>query len=113
MAFNVDIQGALKGLAESEIKMRAAVGLYADSAGKKLEAEAKQNAPWQDNSGDARRTITGGHEWQGDKCFTYVFGNMKYSPYLELCSEGNYAALYPAVKKLAPEILRGLSNLLK
>jgi len=40
MGFKIDIAGALKGLVEAEIKMKAAVGVYADSAGKKMEAHA-------------------------------------------------------------------------
>ncbi len=112
MSFRMDIQEALRGLTETEIKMRAAVGVYADSAGKKMEGEAKQNAPWENNSGKARQTITGGHVWEGNKCLAYVAGNMPYSPYLELCNEGKYAILGPTAKKMAPEILRGLANLL-
>ncbi|MPQ32445.1 hypothetical protein E4V42_13495 [Clostridium estertheticum] len=111
--FNINIEGIIRGLAAFELKSKATVGLYADTAGKKLEAEAKKSATWIDRSGLARKTIKGGKEWQGDRCRVYVCGNMVYSPYLELCNDKKYAVLKPTVDKLSPEILRGLNNLLR
>lgn len=120
-------------------KMKAAVGVYCDSTGKKLEGYAKSNASWQDHTGDARKTIKGGFKWESEnKCSAYVSGNMNYSPYLELAhakgkstdnevgmevassfeqlelaNEGKYAILRPTVRKFTPEFVKGMSNLLK
>lgn len=113
MSFKIDISGALKGLAETEIKTRAAIGVYGNTAGKKLEATAKREAPWIDRTGDARKTIQGGHNWQGNKCAVYVAGNTEYFPYLELAHEKRYAILNPTVQKLTAEILNGMQNILK
>lgn len=111
--FNVNIEDIIKGLAAFELKSKAAMGLYADTGCKKLEAEAKNSATWIDRTGLARKTIKGGKQWENDKCHIYVSGNMKYSPALELCNDKRYATLKPAVDKLSPEILRGLNNLLR
>ena len=110
--FNVNIEGIVRGMAEFEVKSKAAIGLYADTAGKKLETEAKKSATWIDKTGLARKTIKGGKQWEGNKCYVYVTGNMIYSPCLELCNDKKYATLKPAVDKLSPEILRGLNILL-
>lgn len=112
MGFRVDISGFMKNVSETELKTRAAIALMADTGGKKLEAEAKLNAPWQDQSSKARDTIVGGYEWVGDVCSIFVCGNMEYSPYLELCNEKKYAILWPTVLKLHPEILRGFHKIL-
>lgn len=110
--FRIDIQGALRGLAEAEIRTRAAVGLYGDTAGKKLEREAKQNASWTDRTAHARGTITGGGEWQGNKMVVHVEGNTSYFPYLEFCNSKRYAILYPTIQRLSPEIIRGMERIL-
>lgn len=120
-------------------KMKAAVGVYCDSTGKKMEGYAKANAPWTDRTGNARQTMQGGFKWNdGDKCAAYISGNMEYSPYLELAhakgkstdnevgmevapsfeqlelaNEGKYAILRPTVRKLTPEFVKGMANLLK
>lgn len=113
MGFNIDVEGVLRGFADFEVKAKAALGVYADTAGKKLEDHAKNNAPWQDNTGLARKTIQGGKQWEGDKCHVYVSGNMQYSPFLELCNDKKHAILKPTVDKLSPEILQGLRNLMR
>lgn len=112
MGFKVDISGVLQGLVSAEVKTRAAIGLYADSVGTKLEAYAKEDAPWQDRSHSARDTITGGYRWHGNKCTIYVCGNMEYSVYLELCHEKKYAVLWPTIERLQPDILRGFGGIL-
>lgn len=110
--FKIDTEDILRGLSEFEIKSRAAMGVYADTAGKKLEEHAKKNASWTNRTGLARKTIEGGRQWEGDKCNIYVAGNTNYFPYLELCHDKQYAILQPTVDKMSPEILKGMNNLL-
>jgi hypothetical protein len=140
--FKFDATDLLDKLAkngEVNRKMKAAAGVYCDSAGKKMAGEAKKNAKWTDRTGNARQTIDGGFKWQDeDKCAAYVAGNMDYSPYLELAhakgtsgdagvsmevapsfeqlelgNEGKYAVLRPTVRKLTPEFVNGMAKLLK
>lgn len=108
----IDIEGLLQGLASFENRSMAAMKIYGDTAGKKLEKEAKNGAPWTDRTGLSRKTIQGGSQMQGDKCVVYVAGNTQQFPYLELAHDKRFATLQPSVNKLSPEILRGLRNLL-
>ncbi|OAA93007.1 hypothetical protein [Clostridium coskatii] len=139
--FKFDATDLLRKIAkngEVNNRMRSAVGVYCDSAGKKMEGYAKNNAPWKNRTGNARQTIKGGFKWEDEsKCSAYVAGNMEYSPYLELAhakgkstdnevgmevspsfaqlelgNEGKYAILRPTVRKLTPEVITGMANLL-
>lgn len=109
---HIDIEGVLQGLATFENRAMAAMKLYGDTAGKKLEKEAKDGAPWIDRTGLSRKTIQGGSQMEGDKCTVYVAGNTEQFPFLELAHDKKYATLQPSVDKLTPEILNGLNNLL-
>ncbi|MEY7998607.1 hypothetical protein AB8U03_00075 [Clostridium sp. Mt-5] len=140
--FKFDATDLLKKIAmmgEVNNKMKAAVGVYCDSSGKKMESYAKSNAKWENRTGNARQTIKGGFKWEDNsKCSAFVAGNMEYSPYLELAhakgksvdnevgmevspsfaqlelaNEGKYAILRPTVRKLTPEFVSGMANLLK
>lgn len=90
-----------------EKMVRAAIGVYADTAAKKMEGDAKENAPWIDRTGDARRSLQGDFGWEGDKVVITLSGNMDYSVYLELAYGKKYAILKPTIDKFTPEILRG------
>jgi hypothetical protein len=120
-------------------KMKAAVGVHCDNYGEKMEGYAKNNVPWKDHTTHARTTIKGGFKWEDkSKCSAFVSGNMNYSPYLELAhakgkssddevgmkvapsfsqlelaNEGKYAILRPTVRKLTPEFIKDMANLLK
>lgn len=109
---NWDAQGLFNGLTALEDRMERAVEAYGQAAGQKLEAHAKENAPWQDRTGIARQTITGGGEWEGDKMRVYVSGNVSYFQYLEFAHEKRYAILNPTVHALESEIVQGMANLL-
>lgn len=112
MGITVDLSDALKKMDEIDRKLQAAVGVYADTAGKKMEAEAKKNKPWEDDTGIAKQTIKGGHEWENDVCYIYLTGNTNYFPYLELANEKRFAILYPTIQKNAPGIMSGFKKLL-
>lgn len=109
--FEVNIDSIIDGLSEFEIQSKTAISRYADIAAKKLEEDAKKNAPWKDESGKDIETIKGGKEWKCDKCNIYIAGNKDYYQSLELCNDKKYAILKPTIDKLSPEILKGMSNL--
>lgn len=89
-----------------ENKVRAAIGLLADTAAKKMEAEAKNNAPWTDRTSNARNSIRGDFGWKGNQAIITLSGNMEYSPYLELANEKKYEILVPTIRRNAPEVLK-------
>ena len=94
-------------------KVRAAIGVYADTAAKKMEAEAKDNAPWVDRTSNARNSIQGNFEWKGNHCVITLSGNMDYSVYLELAHEKKYAILVPTIQRNAPDVIKGYQKLVK
>lgn len=94
-------------------KVRAAIGIYADTAAKKMEGEAKKNAPWQDRTSAARNSIQGDFEWKGNQAVINLSGNMDYSVYLELAHEKRYAILKPTIDRNAPSIIKGYQRLVK
>ncbi len=103
---NFDLVGAA-------MKQKAALAIYADTAAKKMEGEAKSKAPWIDRTSNARQSISGNHGWDGKTLKIVLSGGMNYSVYLELAYEKRYAILVPTIERNAPEILRGYQKLVK
>ena len=71
-----------------------------------MEAYAKQNAPWTDRTGNARRTLSG-FVMQEDESTLLIglAGHMPYSPQLELNYAGKYKIILPTVDSYAPKIM--------
>lgn len=96
-----------------ENKLRAAIGLYSDTASKKLEGYAKKDAPWTDRTTNARNSIQGKSEWKGNASVITLSGNMSYSVYLELANGKRYAVLSPTIQSYSGEIINGYRKLIK
>lgn len=93
-------------------KVRAAIGLYADTSGKKLEGYAKSNRVWTDRTSNARNSIQGSSGWQGDTMVVTVSGGVDYFPYLELAMGKQYAILSPTMQQYSNEILSGYKKVI-
>lgn len=100
-------------LSKAAMKHKVALTAYAHAVAKKLEAEAKRDAPWTNRTGNARNSIQGTAGWDGDTLKVILSGGMHYSVYLELANEKKYAILKPTIDKNAPKILRGYQKLVK
>lgn len=111
--FRFDVSKLTKGLAEREIKTKAALSLYSDSVAKKMESYAKKNRKWQDRTGSARQRLTGSWEHHGNVTKIAISHGVDYGVYLELCKEKRYAILKETVDKISPEALKGLNKILK
>ncbi|WP_195938739.1 hypothetical protein [Romboutsia sp. 1001713B170131_170501_G6] len=113
MSFKFNASGLMKGLAEREIKTKAAVGLYADSVAKKMEAHAKTNYKWTPRSGQAHQTLNGIWKWHGSVARVELSHGASYGVYLEFCNEKRYAIVKPTIDLISPQAIRGLANILK
>lgn len=95
-----------------ERKIKAAVGLYANTAAQKLEGEAKRNKIWIDRTSVAKNTIQGSSGWRGDNAVVTLAGNVDYFIFLELAMGKKYAILAPTMQMHSNEILSGYKKVI-
>lgn len=107
---NFNVTNRLKWQAV-EKQVRAAIGAYADTVAKKLEAEAKQNAKWTNRTGNARNSLRGTFGWRENKCRIVLSGGMDYSVWLELANGKRFAILVPTMEANAAAIIKGYKRL--
>ena len=113
MSFKFDANNLIKGLAEREIKTRAALGLYADTVAKKMENHAKSNYKWAPKSGAAHQSLNSSWKWIGDVARVELSHGVYYGIYLELCNEKRYAIIKPTIDIISPQAIKGLNKILK
>lgn len=118
----------MNGISGFALSACAAVGRAGAECAGEMEQYAKQNRPWTDRTGNARRTMEGVFGWGKvgadglfepvgpTGCHTLVVGvegNMPYSVNLELSFDGRYSILAPTVHHFAPEIMSAFAGALK
>ncbi len=113
MSFKFDASKLISGIAEKELKSKAALGLYGDTVAKKMENHAKSNYPWTDRTHQASRRLKSNSKWMGNTLRIELSHGVSYGIYLEFCNEKKYAILKPSIDAVAPSAIRGLQNLLK
>lgn len=138
--FTFDGGELFSDIASMQTRFKAAIGLYADTASKKLENYAKVNKPWTNRTHDARNRLTGSWEWQGDNVKMALSHGVEYGIYLEkgtsphvitgnpwLYWEGAshpvkkvnhpgsqpYPIIMPTIEAVGPQIMQGLSFLFR
>ena len=113
MSFKFDASKILSGLSETGLKIKASVGVYADTSAKKMENHAKNNYKWNDQTFKASRSLYGRWYWNGDKARIEIGHGVDYGVYLEYCNEKRYAIIKPTIDATSSDIINGLRNILK
>jgi hypothetical protein len=78
----------------------------------KVEAYAKANAPWTDRTGNARQSLFAVTDLAEDTITLYLSHGMDYGKWLELCNQGKYAIILPALQAHYHEFMQAVKDLL-
>lgn len=79
-----------------------------------IAAQAKTNAPWQDDTGNARNGLNSSVEVLGKHVYALtLYGSVKYQIWLEVRFAGKYAIIMPTLKSYAPKVMASLHKLLE
>lgn len=70
----------------------------------KIKAYAKENAPWEDRTTDAREGLDTDVVPSGDEISIFLFHTVEYGVYLENANGGNFAIIIPTMEKFAQEL---------
>jgi hypothetical protein len=91
-------------------KVDAAVDLVFDIYESKAETYARTNAPWHDNTGNARSGLFAKHDAEPMVQHTLtVYGTMPYTFWLEVRWSGKYAIIGPTLFNIAPDLASDLA----
>ena len=108
--FKLDASPLARALSKERARrLEAALGVGHAMAAR-MEAHARRNRPWADQTGRARGAIRGRAEANGDRIRVALTGGAPYSAALETGHGGRYAILGPTVRRFAPEFLRALGK---
>lgn len=73
-------------------------------------AFAKEQAPWEDRTGDARAGLDTDVSWEGDEVVWSMFHSVPYGIWLETIQNGRFSVIMPTLELFAPEVGKGLQE---
>lgn len=101
-----------RGVDELPRKIRsqimAVLAHHADIA----EAQMKSNAPWNDQTGNARQGLSAKEVESVDAFHLVLYHSMPYGIWLEVRWSGRYAIILPTVSKLGPQVMQAVRGLM-
>lgn len=111
--FIFDMKDLLDGLSDFESRADAALGMYAYTSAQKLEANAKENARWQDRTGDARRRLKGDSSLMSNGYKLRLAHGVGYGIFLEMAHERRFAIIDDTIRYVGEfDIMPGFYHLL-
>lgn len=103
----------LDTLASGNEKVNDAVMAYLEMKAPQVENHMKQNAPWHDQTGNARQGLRAeAFDLGGDEKGIILYGQVPYQIWLELKNSGEYAIILPTIEVMGPEVMSGLEGIL-
>lgn len=109
--FKLDITGideVMGNLKDFPRKLKAALVLDAQNIAAEMEIWAKENKPWENQTGDAVKFLKSHVKWTNTSTLMVALSHhVEYGVYLELANECKYAILEEAMRKYTPQFMEG------
>lgn len=86
---------------------------YLEQQAPVIRAQMQREAPWADQTGEARRKLSAEVEQTGDRVALYLSHGVSYGKWLELAHGGRWAIVGPTVMRSGPVIMRGMAGLME
>lgn len=114
LRFNFKGSSLERGMESLSLKVGAAILMYVNTKAVETEAYMKQYRPWTDRTGMAKATLHTVVTQPSENIIRLTLAHgVWYGKYLELAHGQKYAIVKPTLMKKAPEIVRGLQNILE
>lgn len=98
-------------------KVQVAIKAVADFMATKMQNYSRQNAKWQDRTGNARTGLFGVTSQEAAKEVVTIYlshgHTISYGVFLELANAGKYAIIWPAIEKHLPELKKMLDDIFR
>jgi hypothetical protein len=100
-----------KGLANFEFKTGDGVIDAAQKFAAELVDYARTHAPWEDDTGDARRGLSAEGVADNDEISMYLTHTVEYGIYLEVRNSGRFAIIIPTIEAMGPKIYNNMRDM--
>jgi hypothetical protein len=93
-------------------KAKRAMLVAGKAVAPQAESHMKQNAPWTDQSGNARDGLKADAEASANNVTVYLYHRVPYGVYLETRWSGKYQIINPTIEVFAPVLVNMVAKLM-
>lgn len=105
--------GITKNLGRGPEKVKDAAWATAQYMAPRVENYMKTNAPWQDQTGNARSGLAARAYREADSIGIVLYHQVPYGIFLETRWDGRYSIIEPSIAAMGPEVMRMFDRLLE
>lgn len=98
------------GLAAFPLALEEVVAERMEAMVDEIREYMQANAPWEDDTGDAREGLDAEFTEEGSENVIYLFHTVDYGIWLEVRWSGAYAIIQPTVEVMGPAVMAALSG---
>lgn len=103
----------LDTLAKGNERVNEAIMAVLERKAPDVEAHMKINAPWNDQTGNARNGLRAqAYDLGGDQKGIILYHQVPYGLWLEVKNSGDLATILPTIQVMGPEVMASLENIL-
>lgn len=102
-----------ENLGAAEKRFRRAASITVNSMAPRVENYMKNNAPWTDQTGNARNGLAARAYTDGDDYGIVLFHQVPYGIFLETKFGGRDAIIQPTIDAMSPEVMSRFNRLLE
>ena len=104
--------GVIPSLRQGKEKVLRASWIAAQSKAPDVENYAKINAPWTDQTGNARNGLAARAYREKDEIGIVLYHQVPYGIWLETRFGGRYAIIEPTIQAMSPEVMAAFERIL-
>lgn len=93
------------GAATLVLKMRVGLAAMTTGFAREVQEYARENAPWEDRTGDARSGLTAKGEQRLTSYTITLYHTVDYGIWLEVRWDGKYAIILPTIEHMGHELM--------
>jgi hypothetical protein len=93
-------------------RVRRAIDTVFQYMAPQIESSAKLEAPWTDQTGNARQGLRAVAGREGNAHYIALFHQVPYGIYLETRFSGRYAIIFPTLESWTPRVIQELNGLI-
>jgi hypothetical protein len=90
------------------LRLTRGLASYTEGFAQRVQAYARENAPWQDRTGDARSGLTAKGQQRLHQYSITLFHTVEYGLWLEVRWSGKYAIIRPTLEVMGPQFMAEL-----